>query len=673
LWFAPAFLLLSAALVGSAADNDPYGDPLPTGAKARLGTARLRVETTSPPVLTPDGKSLYALTGAGILRLDPLTGAPQGKSQGGFGGIGGISADGKRVAQVGFDGVTVWDVGSGKSLVKVQRRLPGSTAAVALSADGKTLVLGGANEFGKQDPVTILVWGVDADKEMAKIAVPQNQWANVAVSGDGKTVASWGTHLEPEGKGNHDPEKSLNRFVHFWDAATGKELSKFRSSGFAPAAVAVNQSGSLAAVSDNNGGIDLVDPKTGTSKALLLGRIRIGQWIAFSPDGATVAATGEDGAVQRWKVADGTRLSTTEPPAAGLFGTGVRLLSNEKGIAWAKKGLAVVVWEIPSGKLLTPAGGHTSPVVSVAVSADGTSVLTSGVDGLALKWELATGKPAGAVTLRQPNGAFAGYAYAPPAQFSPDLTRALRDAGGGLGIHDAATGSQEFVIPVPPEGYSNGSFTADGSKVVVATASYDTQRNPSRVAVWDVRAGKRVFAIDLPGYGTAAAAVTPDGKHVVTAGRKPSEKGNGTFVVTAWDAATGAKKGELTEEAGFTAPQVATAADNKTAAVVTAKGALVAFDLASGKIGKTYDTNRRVPAIAPVFSPDGKTIAVATQAGYDEARTASVLVLDWATGATKHTFTLKGGNAGAVAFSPDGKWLVTGSPDTTALVWDLSK
>ena len=33
----------------------------------------------------------------------------------------------------------------------------------------------------------------------------------------------------------------------------------------------------------------------------------------------------------------------------------------------------------------------------------------------------------------------------------------------------------------------------------------------------------------------------------------------------------------------------------------------------------------------------------------------------------------KGGTPGAMTFSPDGKWLVTGSPDTTAIVWDVSK
>jgi WD40 repeat protein len=680
LWFALALLLLGPGLVGLSADKDPYGDPLPEGAKARLGTARLRMETYSPTLLTPDGKSLYALTNFGMPRLDPFTGAVQAKFQRAFGGsIGGVSADGNRVVQIGFGGVTVWDIGGAKSLAKVQRRLPSSNYPVALSTDGKTLVLGGANEPGKADPVTVLVWDVDGDKEVQKITVPQNQSASAAVSGNGKTVATWGTHTEPGAKGAPDPgvkgapdpETNLNRFVHFWDAGTGKALGKFRSYGYAPGTVVLNGAGSLAAVSNNNGTIDLVDTKTGTSKFLLLGRSRMGQWIAFSPDGATVAGTGDDGAVQRWKVADGTRLSTTEAPVPNVSGARVRLLDNEKGLAWTMKGAAVLVWEVPSGKLRSPEGGHTNPVRAVTVSPDNKYVVTSADDGVALKWELATGKPAGSVALHHPGGV-GGYTPAP--LFSADLARALvRDTSGSLGVHDVATGIQQFVLPVPFEGYSVGTFSTDGSKVIVATSSFDTRRAPSRVTVWDVVAGKRLLALDLPGFGSVAAALTPDAKHVVVVGRKPAEKGNGDFVAAAYAVATGARKGEYTEEAGFTNPLVATAADNKSAAVVTAKGRVVSFNLETGKVDRTFDLNRRVPAIAPVFSPDGKKLALAIQAEFDEDRTAPVLVLDWASGEIRHPFRTRAGSPGAMAFSPDGKWLVTGSNDTTATVWDVSK
>jgi WD40 repeat protein len=510
---------------------------------------------------------------------------------------------------------------------------------------------------------------VAADKELKKIAVPQNEFAGVAISGDGKVLASWGSYYDPAAKEPTDPEKNPSRLVSFW-GADGKELSKFKVPGYAPAAVAFSPDGSVAAVANTNtSAIDLVDPKTGAGKQLLLGRSRVGRWLAFSPDGATVAATSDDGTVQRWKVADGTPLSSNDPPATMLVRTRVRLLDAQRGVAWAMRGAAVVTWEVPSGKLLSPEGGHAGPVRTVAVTPDGKQVVTSAEDGATLKWELATGKPAGAVAFRAPYGPFGG--VMPPAQFSPDMTRALVRDTGGLGVYEAAHGTEQYVIPAPAEGFSSGAFSADGSKVVVGTTSYNPKQSPARVAVWDVATTKRLLSVDLPGVGTVAAALTPDGKRLVTAGRKQPEKGNGEYVVTVWEVAGGKKGGEHTEEAGFGPPAVATAPDNKSAAVLTSKGVLAAFDLGTGKLGKTLDLGGRGPALAPVFSPDGKLLAVACQPDFTTGK-APVLIFDWESGKVKQTFNSPGPST-CLAFSPDGKTLVTGSADTTATNWPVGQ
>jgi WD40 repeat protein len=254
------------------------------------------------------------------------------------------------------------------------------------------------------------------------------------------------------------------------------------------------------------------------------------------------------------------------------------------------------------------------------------------------------------------------------------VTRALLQDASGIGVHDLATGTQQYVIPTPPsyEGVSSGAFSPDGSRVVVATSSVNPKRAPGRVTVWDAAAGKKLTAIELPGYGAVAAALTFDGKHVVTAGQKPTEKEPGEFIVTAWEVATGAKKGELTEPGGFTPPHVAPAPDNKTAAVVTGRGKLVAFDLATGRFTKTYELARR-PVLAPVFSPDGKKLALAGEREPAPTPSATILVLDWPSGEPKYKFTAPGGEPGVMVFSPDSKSLVTGLADTTAIVWDVSR
>ena len=132
----------------------------------------------------------------------------------------------------------------------------------------------------------------------------------------------------------------IRRRTSSFGSRTFLSLSKFRVTGYSPMAVAFAPDGALAAVADTNGTVHLVDPKTGAGKHMLLGRTRVGRGVTFSPDGATVGATGDDGTVQRWKVADGSRLSTTEPPVGNLYGARVRLVSAEKGVAWSVRGSA---------------------------------------------------------------------------------------------------------------------------------------------------------------------------------------------------------------------------------------------------------------------------------------------------------------------------------------------
>ncbi len=668
--YALALFILTPTVGALAADKDNYGDPLPKGAKARIGTARLRIVPFSSPVLTPDGKALYAQTLSGLARLAPATGAVQGKVPAEFFGVpAAVSSDDKRALYVGFDRVSVLDTSTGKTVAKVERRLPSSDASAALSADGKTLALGGLGNREKKENASILLWDVPNDKELKKITVPLNEFVAVALAGDGKTFASWGSHYDPNAKEPTDPDKNPTRVVTFWNI-DGKELSKFRVDGYAPMAVAFSSDGSIAAVSNSsNSSINLVDPKSGASKQLLLGRGGVGRWLTFNPTGATVASTSDNGTVQLWKVADGVPLSTTEPPTTDLVRARVRLLDKDHGLAWATRGAEVVIWEVPSGKVLSPQGGNTNAVRTVVVTPDSKFVVTSADDGRTRKWELATGKPAGMVTFHSPYTQYGS--ILPPAIFSPDLSRALVRDNAGFGVYDATRGTEQYVIPIPVDGFSTPAFSPDSSKVVIASNSYNPRKRPARIAVWDVATTKRLVSVELPGIGIVAAAITPDGKQLIAAGRTQPEKGNGEFQVTVWDVAGGKKQAQYTEEAGFSQPAVATAMDNKSAVVFTSKGTLTTFDLSTGKLGKSFDLERRSPIVPPVFSRDGKLVAVACQPNFSTGQ-APILVLDWESGKIRHTFTNSAAPT-SLAFSPDGKFLVTGSADTTATVWNLDK
>src|SRR5262249_36137554 len=70
----------------------------------------------------------------------------------------------------------------------------------------------------------------------------------------------------------------------------------------------------------------------------------------------------------------------------------------------------------------------------------------------------------------------------------------------------------------------------------------------------------------------------------------------------------------------------------------------------------------------PVFSPDGRTFAIATAGGKGDP---AVRLIEWASRAERQVLPTPTG-VGALAYSRDGRVLASGHADTTVLLWDLT-
>lgn len=172
-------------------------EPLPRGALARLGTARLRVAGEARVLaVSPDGRrTVTAGVGPEILVYDTATGRPTATLDAGgvVEPVVGFDATGRLLAVATAAGAQVWDLATAKRvalLAEARRRAP-RPGAVALSPDGKLAAVAYDNQ-------AVGLWDVAASEMRRALAGPAGPARRLAFSPDGSALAT-GNRLGREG------------------------------------------------------------------------------------------------------------------------------------------------------------------------------------------------------------------------------------------------------------------------------------------------------------------------------------------------------------------------------------------------------------------------------------------------------------------------------------------
>src|SRR5262249_55129068 len=141
---------------------DRFGDPLPPGAVARLGTVRFRSGGVTGIVYSPDGKLLDSAgdgrvihlwdvdTGKEVRRCVGLTGVPWNIA---------LSPNGKTLATAD-ETIRFWDPTTGKEIR--QMKCNGVVHSIAFSPNSKILASGGADKV-------VRLWDVATGQECATL------------------------------------------------------------------------------------------------------------------------------------------------------------------------------------------------------------------------------------------------------------------------------------------------------------------------------------------------------------------------------------------------------------------------------------------------------------------------------------------------------------------------
>lgn len=676
-------------------------DPgLPRYARARLGTTRLRhSDVVFGVAFAPDGRTLASAGADGAVRFwDRFTGGPAAsprtiREKGKSPNVVAYSPDGTRLA-IGRDGfVQIWDIVADKERARSPIH-PGRVSEIVFAPDGRTLATTGSADS------RVRIWDADTGQLRRSFAldVVGLYPKPLAFSRDGKLLAMAGTPRLPGGR-TRVPDGDL---IGIWKLDRDGEPLIIReahegwlfSLAFTPEGTLISSGCRFKRPADPS--------------------VKNQPWDGFSQ-------------IRVWDATSGRRIKDLD--LDGTPGMCQAALSRDGRTLVSSHRDRVLIWEMPSGKLARaiPVDSRQDQVQyrAIAISPDGRTIAAARGDRAVHLWDVATGKPlfsdheVGGVAF-SPDGRLVATGMVSRSLLLWDANRGEvvhRLGFGGVGYSfalsfapDGRTLAAAFVDGDRPEDFDHNivrvwdlpgrtlrhelrvdhetvrvEFSPDGRRLAVA--SWDIRRqfnNPVRggqaqnkdtIGVFDVATGKRV--VGLPGHDKRVLAMLfgRDGKTLASAGQDNA--------IRLWDLETGRMLQEIPIKGHrYAVPpdgpgrtswigSAAISADLETA--VSSRpldDRLLIWDLRTGRVRRTIQTEAYDWGALAV-SPDGRLLAWAMKLVKGPPGS-SIRILDMNT--KRELLRLEPGETVpfSLAFSADGKSMVSAMNDATALVWDLS-
>lgn len=560
-----------------------------------------------------------------------------------------FSPDDQQIVTVSQDATAiVWDVNTGKPSPPFTGHA-GPVYSATFTADGQQVITGGYDH-------RLLVWNpatlkpfefrkledgdaVRTPPEFEELGQHSTSIRCVALSDDGAFLLSGGQ----------------DNSVRLWDLATKRLVQTFRGHDSWVRGVAFGRDGRSLITASQDATVRTWSIAGYEELRSIQGRELTGHADAvlaasFSPNQTQVVTASRDRTARTWNAGTGQFEQAFTEGHAFLASSAIFFDQGRKLVTAAVDNTARI-WDVATGTELRHLN-RTGRAAALAVSGDGQWIITGGDARQAQHWNAREGK-----LVRSFDGHLAEVTA---VALAPDGLRLLTgDAKGHGYLWQLESGELLHTLKAHTGRISSAAWLADGSRLLLASSD-------KTISQWDSVTGQEQTAEILKHPDSVLTmVVTPDGNHVISS--------SADRVVRVWNRSTHQIEqtigpfAELIHSLSVAADgqRLLTAHSEERAVRLwnVSTGQELKTPQPTGTLGPLLDLQRTGGQVwAAIFAPGDEVLTV----GGNDARL-------WDTKTEQERITFSPHAAVASAnFSPDGRWIVTGSWDNSAKVWNAA-